>query len=92
MLEAAQLQQRELANAIETSIVASGPSAIPVLLSVLTSDRADLRIWAATLLGRMGPLAFEASDPLRIVSMEDQDPDVRRTATWAVGQIDNSFE
>jgi HEAT repeat protein len=65
---------------------AIGKPAIPSLLTALKSTDPEVRIVAATGLGRIGPDAKVAVAPL-INALKDKDRDVRRKAAEALGGI-----
>jgi HEAT repeat protein len=96
----AQLQQdaenqfvllREQREAFETVVSATlvrlGEAAVPALIEHLSHPRADIRRWAATVLGRLGPAAKDALPPL-VEVLGDKDPEVRAAVKHAVELID----
>ena len=87
-LELAALREQEWSTAIATAIAESGELAVPALISVLMHERADLRRWAATLLGRIGPEAEDAVEVLHTIALYDDDQQARRAAQWALEQIE----
>ncbi len=64
-----------------------GVDAVPVLVYQLANPRANVRQWAATVLGDLGPTARDAIPPLSD-ALRDQDQAVRDAARRALEKID----
>lgn len=60
---------------------------IDELALLASSANADVAFWAATLLGRAGPLAASATTILKQRSDDSAAPTVQRRAAWALDQI-----
>ena len=79
--------EKEALEAVATQMLVNiGAEAVPLLVEQLASPRADIRRWAATVLGQMGPDATEAIPPL-ISLLSDPDPRVRTAAQHALDLI-----
>jgi len=61
-------------------------SAIEPLIKVVEEGKGMQRLWAATILGELGPLAIEAGPALQKMS-KDGTPEVRRIAVLAIMKI-----
>lgn len=86
-LELSLLHELERSAKATEAIVATGAAAVPALISVLSDPEPELRRWAATVLGRIGPDAVDAVDSLR-QTLRDSDADVVRAARLALDQIE----
>jgi hypothetical protein len=60
---------------------------IDELTLLASSANSDVAFWAATLLGRAGPLASSATTTLQERSDDNSAPAVQRRAIWALQQI-----
>lgn len=69
----------------------SDERAIPTLIDVIKTDVAPVRLWAASALGRMGEVSFEAiikAIPTLIeVMLHDEVAAVRSNCAWAIGEL-----
>lgn len=82
------LMDRESFEAVVTETLARiGGDAVPVLVYQLAHPRPDVRTWAATMLGELGPVAKEAIPPLQD-ALKDRDPAVGTAARSALDRID----
>jgi len=82
------LADRTAFEAVVTeTLVRIGVEAIPVLVYQLADPRADVRKWAATMLGELGPSARDAVLPLQD-ALKDRDPEVATAARSALEKID----
>ncbi len=72
---------------VSETLVRLGETAVPVLISQLGHPRADVREWAAKVLGNFGPAAKSAG-PALLDALEDKDPAVRAAASRALDKID----
>jgi len=66
-----------------------GAESVPVLVEHLTHQRAEIRRWAATVLGEIGPDANDAIPALMHAS-SDEDPGVREAARRSLDLISPS--
>ncbi|MCC9604371.1 HEAT repeat domain-containing protein [Blastopirellula sp. JC732] len=57
------------------------------LAQLMSSSAADVRFWAATLLGRLGPSAERQAPALLAAITGDQAIPVQQKAVWAIDQI-----
>jgi hypothetical protein len=80
-------EKRAFETVVLETFVRLGKDAVPVLVYQLANPRADVRQWAANLLGELGPVARDAipslSDALR-----DTDETVREAARNSLEKID----
>jgi HEAT repeat protein len=74
-------------SAAADALVRSGETAVPALLDLLLDRRAEIRYWAATLLGRIGPDAESAVDALHD-ALSDTNEEVRNAARIALRRIE----
>jgi HEAT repeat protein len=72
---------------VSETFVRLGVDAIPVLVYQLANPRADVRQWAATVLGELGPTARDAIPPLSD-ALRDKNEAVRGAARRALEKID----
>jgi hypothetical protein len=85
---AAAAADREAFEAVVSeTLVRLGETAVPVLISQLGHLRADVREWAAKVLGDFGPAAKSAV-PALLDALEDKDAGVRAAANRALDKID----
>jgi HEAT repeat protein len=77
-----------LESAASEALVRSGSAAVPALMDLLLDRRPEIRHWAATLLGRIGPDAEAAVDALHD-ALSDTNEDVRHAARRALRRIEN---
>jgi flagellar motility protein MotE (MotC chaperone) len=81
------LTEREAFEGVVTETLARiGGDAVPVLVYQLAHPRPDVRKWAATMLGELGPVAKEAIPPLQD-ALKDRDPAVGTAARSALDKI-----
>jgi chromosome segregation ATPase len=85
---ALQDDKRMLASAASAALIKSGAAAAPGLADLLAHRRPEMRLWAATLLGEMGPDALSAVDALH-EALSDADEEVRLAARKALRKIEN---
>jgi hypothetical protein len=85
---ALQDDKRTLESAASAALVRSGAAAAPALADLLSHRRADIRRWAAMLLGEIGPDAHAAADALH-EALSDADEEVRLAARKALRKIEN---
>jgi hypothetical protein len=64
-----------------------GEPAVPLLVAALSSPRAETRVLAARTLGRIGLSASPALPALRAAAENDQTPDMRDAASFAIALI-----
>ncbi|TWT29493.1 HEAT repeat domain-containing protein [Blastopirellula retiformator] len=57
------------------------------LSQLMSSSATDVRYWAATLLGRIGPSAERQAPALLVAITSDQTTAVQQKAVWAIDQI-----
>jgi hypothetical protein len=76
-------------SVVTETLVRIGVEAIPVLVYQLADPRADVRKWAAAMLGELGPAAKDAILPLQD-ALKDRDPRVATAARTALEKIDSS--
>jgi hypothetical protein len=80
-------EKRAFEAVVSETFVRLGKDAVPVLVYQLANPRADVRQWAANLLGELGPVARDAipslSDALR-----DADESVREAARNSLEKVD----
>jgi chromosome segregation ATPase len=81
---------RELVRSTEATLalVATGAAAVPALLDRLADDNPDVRRWAATVLGEIGPEASLAAEAL-LIALDDENEEVREAARIALERIEN---
>jgi len=72
---------------VSETLVRIGAEAVPALVYQLAHQRADVRQWAAVMLGELGPTAKEAIPPLQD-ALKDQDAKVRDAARRALEKVD----
>lgn len=75
-------------SAASAALVRSGAAATPALADLLAHRRPEIRRWAATLLGEIGPDAHSAADALH-EALSDTEEDVRVAARKALRKIEN---
>jgi len=80
-------EKRAFEAVVSESFVRLGIDAVPVLVYQMANPRADVRQWAATLLGELGPTARDAIPPLSD-ALRDKDQAVRDAARRALEKID----
>ena len=80
-------QHRVLESTARTALAKLGMFAVPVLVELLSDDRADVRGWSATVLGEIGPDAADAIPDLRIL-LSDPFEAVRRQAQESLAEIE----
>ena len=71
---------------VSETLVRIGAEAVPSLVYQLAHSRADVRRWAATVLGELGPTAKEAVPPLQD-ALKDPDVSVRSAARRALERV-----
>jgi len=85
---AAAAADREAFEAVVSeTLVRLGETAVPVLIGQLGHLRADVREWAAKVLGDLGPAAKSAV-PALLDALDDKDAGVRAAANRALDKID----
>ena len=89
-LELSVLREFERSARATEAIIAIGSPAAPALTVALSDTNPEIRRWAATVLGRMGPDATAAVDSLR-QALRDTDADVAQAARQALDQIEGRF-
>jgi hypothetical protein len=89
-LELSVLREIERSAKATEAIIAIGPPAVPLLTDALSDENPEIRRWAATVLGQMGPDAAEAIDRLR-EALRDTDVEVANAARQAIDQIEGRF-
>lgn len=72
---------------VSETLVRIGAEAVPSLVYQLAHPRADVRQWAAVMLGELGSTAKEAIPPLQD-ALKDQDASVRDAARRALEKVD----
>jgi HEAT repeat protein len=77
----------EAATGALEGLGAPPPSQLGELVTLLHRQQADTAYWAATLLGRLGPVAAAAVPDLAQVLGPAAPLEVRQRAAWALGQI-----
>jgi len=83
------LAQKEAFETVASrALVIIGSEAVPVLVEQLSHPRADIRQWAARVLGEIGPDANEAT-PALIDALSDSDAGVREAARHSLELIDS---
>lgn len=81
------LAQKEAFEAVASRALARlGSASVPVLVEHLSHERADIREWAATVLGEIGAEASEAT-PALIDALSDSDAGVREAARRSLDLI-----
>ena len=81
------LDQKEAFEAVASRALATiGAESVPVLVEHLSHQRADIRQWAATVLGEIGADADEAT-PALIDALSDADAGVREAARQSLDLI-----
>ncbi|MGI9429362.1 MAG: HEAT repeat domain-containing protein [Bythopirellula sp.] len=78
---------RNWCNAALEEIGAPTAAQIDELTLLASSANPDVAFWAATLLGRAGPLASSAMTILQARSDDSSAPAVQRRAAWALQKI-----
>ena len=68
------------------AMVEMGTTAVPLLTDILDDENADIRAWAAWVLGQIGPEAAIASNKLEHL-LNDANEDVVKAATEALQSI-----
>jgi hypothetical protein len=91
VLEISMLREMERTTEAATALINTGPAAVPALIVLLADQRPELRRWAATILGRMGPEAIDAVDDL-LRALEDRDVEVRQAARAALEEIERRLD
>jgi HEAT repeat protein len=82
------LAQKEAFEAVASrALTIIGAEAVPVLVEHLSHQRADIRQWAATVLGEIGADANEAT-PALIDALSDNDVGVREAARQSLDLIE----
>jgi HEAT repeat protein len=81
------LADERLSEDILPILVRIGASAVPLLIDALESQKVPVRLGAAVALGKIGPDAKEAYQPLSAVFRKDSSPEVRKAANVALGLI-----
>jgi HEAT repeat protein len=72
---------------VASTVARIGEAAVPVLIEQLRHPNADVRLWAATVLGQIGPAARDAIPPL-LEMLADAEPGVRNAARRSLESID----
>jgi HEAT repeat protein len=85
--QAIQTLQRAFRDLAGEAVLAAGAEATPVLMSALTHRDPEIRVWAATMLGEIGPAARTAA-PALVEALTDEDADVRLAARHALELVD----
>jgi chromosome segregation ATPase len=80
-------RKRVLQTAASAALVRAGEAAVPALADLLTDKRSEIRRWAATVLGEIGPDAASAADVLH-EALSDSDEDVQIAARKALRRIE----
>jgi hypothetical protein len=80
-------EKRAFEAVVSETFVRLGKDAVPVLVYQLANPRADVRQWAANLLGELGPVARDAIPSLSD-SLRDADEAVREAARNSLEKID----
>lgn len=80
------VQDNAVADASARIVAAVGAEAIPAIVELLSDRRAEVRAWAAAVLGQMGRLAIDTVPQLREALM-DHDPRVRLAAERSINSI-----
>jgi hypothetical protein len=80
-------EKRAFETVVSETFVRLGVDAVPVLVYQLANPRADVRQWAAGVLGELGPTAKDAIPPLTD-ALRDKDQTVRDAAHLALEKID----
>jgi HEAT repeat protein len=78
---------REQATAALEGLGAPPTTLFPKLASLLSDNNADVAYWAATLLGRAGAEAGEATAALSTCVAGHPEESARERAAWALGEI-----
>jgi HEAT repeat protein len=86
-VDAIQTLQRAYHDLASAAVAAAGADATPVLVSALTHRSPDVRLWAVTMLGEIGPAARPAA-PALVEALSDESPDVRLAARHALELVD----
>jgi len=81
--------ERTLRTAATQAMIGLGTSAVPALVSLLGHDSANVREWAAYVLGSIGQPAEDAVSSL-MDSLNDPDESVRNTARAALNAIETA--
>jgi len=76
-----------IAQAPETALRDLAKPAVPDLIDALRDKDDDVRIWAAIALGRIGPSAVSAVEPLLATVRDEEHPVVIPSAIKALGEI-----
>ncbi|WP_040352962.1 HEAT repeat domain-containing protein [Blastopirellula marina] len=78
---------REAAVGALETLETPSPEDAPALAQLMASSAADVRFWAATLLGRLGESAEEQASELLAAITSDPAIAVQQKAVWAIDQI-----
>lgn len=78
---------REQATAALEDLGAPPTTLLPKLASLLSDNNADVAYWAATLLGRAGAEARDATAALSTCVAGHPEESARERAAWALGEI-----
>ncbi len=82
----AQLHARQVDQAVVTLLGSIGTSAVPALIRALDDANPEVRRWAASALGRIGPDADDAV-PALTDALTDDDENVRKAASAALESV-----
>ena len=80
-------RKRILQSAASAALVRSGAAAAPALADLLSDRNPEIRRWAATVLGEIGPDAASVGDALH-EALSDSDEDVQIAARKALRRIE----
>ncbi|MEQ8788927.1 MAG: HEAT repeat domain-containing protein [Pirellulaceae bacterium] len=80
-------EERMLQQVASQALIESGEAALPILVLMLRDERPRIRVWAADVLGGMGPRAGDAVTPLSETASADADERVRDSARRALRAI-----
>ena len=80
-------EKRAFEAVVSDTFVRLGKDAVPVLIYQLANPRADVREWAAGLLGELGPVARDAIPALGD-ALRDSDEAVREAARKSLDKVD----
>lgn len=75
---------------LQQAIVDLGDVTVPTLIGLLGDQDAEIRVWSATTLGRLGTDGLAALDALN-AAKDDADPSVREAATAALEELSASW-
>lgn len=70
-------------NALSGALIDTGEAGVPALVELLMNERAEVRVWAAYVLGEIGPPAVSAAPALR-EALSDPNESVRVQAAQAL--------